>query len=197
MNIRTRTRTRAAAPAGAALILAVGLALAGCAPSDEPTAAAPDGAAGDGVTITDAWVMSAESGMSAAFGELANTTDHDLTVVEASSAASTMLELHETVENETGEMVMRQVEGGFVIRAGSTITLEPGGDHIMLMDLTAPLEAGTDVSFTLTFDDGSTFEYAAPVKDFAGANETYESGHGESGHDGHDDHEHDDEHEGH
>lgn len=46
----------------------------------------------------------------------------------------------------------------------------------MLMGLTAPLQAGQEVSLTLTFADQSTVEVSAPVKDFAGADETYQSG---------------------
>lgn len=85
-----------------------------------------------------------------------------------------MLELHETVENESGEMVMRQIEGGFVIPSDGDLSLEPGGNHIMMMDLTAPLVAGQNVTFTLTFSDDSVYEFTAPVKDYSGANETYE-----------------------
>jgi copper(I)-binding protein len=112
--------------------------------------------------------------MSAAFGELSNSSDQDITVVSAESDASSMLELHETVENDSGEMVMREIDGGFVIPAGGSLTLEPGANHIMLMDLTAPLMAGEEATFTLTFSDGSTFEFTAPVKDYSGASENYE-----------------------
>ena len=128
------------------------------------------------MTIADGWVKAADSGMSAAFGGLTNTGPEDVTVVSATTEASSMLELHETVENETGEMVMREIDGGFVIPAGDTLSLEPGGNHIMLMDLTDPLEAGGEVTFTLTFADDSTFEFTAPVKDYSGANENYVGG---------------------
>ncbi|QCR42150.1 hypothetical protein C1N74_16315 (plasmid) [Microbacterium sp. SGAir0570] len=159
------------------LIAAATLILAGCSsttPTEEEAAAAS--IAGDSVQITDSWVKSADSGMSAAFGELTNDSDADVTVVSATTEASSMLELHETVENESGEMVMRQIEGGFVIPAGGSMDLEPGGNHIMLMDLTAPLVAGDEVTFTLTFSDDSTYEFTAPVKDYSGANENYEGG---------------------
>lgn len=84
-----------------------------------------------------------------------------------------MIELHETVESDTGEMVMQPKEGGFVIPAGGTFDLAPGGNHIMLMGVTAPLTAGQEATFVLTLSDGSTFEFTAPVKDYEGANETY------------------------
>ena len=158
----------------AAVIAAAVLALAGCAADAQP--AATSTSAADAITVTDAWVKSADSGMSAAFGEINNGSDADVTVTAASTAASTSVELHETVENESGQMVMRQIEGGFVIPAHGSLTLEPGGNHIMLMDLTAPLVAGDDVTLTLTYSDGTASQITAPVKDYAGANENYESG---------------------
>lgn len=159
----------------AALVAVSLLALTGCAGTSAP-AESESAPAGDSVTIEDAWVKSAEEGMSAAFGTLTNTGADDVTVVSAETAASSMVELHETVENEAGEMVMREIEGGFVIPAGGTLVLEPGASHIMLMDLASPLQAGAEVTVTLTFSDDSTYEFTAPVKDYSGANENYEDG---------------------
>ncbi|MCK2035750.1 copper chaperone PCu(A)C [Microbacterium sp. SSW1-49] len=159
----------------AALVAVSLLALTGCAGTAAP-AESESAPAGDSVTIEDAWVKSAEEGMSAAFGTLTNTGSDDVTVVSAETAASTMVELHETVENEAGEMVMREIAGGFVIPAGGTLPLEPGASHIMLMDLAEPLQAGAEVTITLTFSDDSTYEFTAPVKDYSGANENYEDG---------------------
>ncbi|WP_102192966.1 copper chaperone PCu(A)C [Microbacterium aurantiacum] len=162
-------------PRAAALLAVSFLALTGCAAATAP-AAVDSAPAGDVVTIEDAWVKSAAEGMSAAFGTLVNSGDEDVTVVSVESDASPMLELHETVENEAGEMIMREIEGGFVIPAGGELALEPGGSHIMLMSLTEPLQAGDEATFTLTFSDDSTYEFTAPVKDFSGANENYEDG---------------------
>lgn len=150
---------------------AVALALAGC--SAQPATEATTTAA-DTFSISDAWVKAADEGMSAGFGEASNSGDTDITIVSATSTASSMLELHETVENDSGEMIMRPKDGGFVIPAGGALSLEPGANHIMLMDLVEPLKAGTEVTFTLTFSDGSTVDFTAPVKDYSGANETYE-----------------------
>lgn len=162
-------------PRLAAVIAVSFLALTGCTPESTPTESAPR-PAGETVTIEDAWVKSADEGMSAGFGTLVNSGDDDVTVVSVASEASNMLELHETVENEAGEMVMREKDGGFIIPAGGSLPLEPGANHIMMMDLTGPLTAGSDVTFTLTFSDDSTFEFTAPVKDYSGANENYEGG---------------------
>ena len=162
-------------PRLAAVIVASLIALTGCAAEGTP-AEVPSVPAGEAVTIEDAWVKSTDEGMSAAFGRLVNSGDTDVTVASAETAASTMIELHETVENGSGEMVMREIEGGFVIPAGGEVLLEPGADHIMLMGLTGALKAGDEVAFTLTFSDDSTYEFTAPVKDYSGANENYEGG---------------------
>lgn len=166
-----------------ALLAGAALALTGCA-AETPAPTTGAQVAGEVVTISDAWVKAAESGMTAAFGELRNEGNADITVVSARTEASSMLELHETVENDAGQMVMREIEGGFVIPAGGALTLEPGGNHLMLMDLLAPLQAGEEVTFVLTFADGSALEFTAVVKDYAGGNETYEH----DDHEGHDDH---------
>lgn len=177
----TITRTRTTRAAGVLAVLAAGmLALAGCgttdaAPSDE---AVP---AGESVTVTDAWVKAADSGMTAVFGMLENTGGDDVAVVSATTAAAGATELHETVTDSSGAATMREVEGGFTIGAGERRALEPGADHLMLMGLTGPLAAGEEISVLLEFSDGSTLEFTAPVKDFSGANEDYDGGDGDMG----------------
>jgi copper(I)-binding protein len=154
-----------------ALVAVSLLALTGCATEAAPAEPAP---AGESVTIADAWVKATDEDMSAAFGTLTNSGTAKVTVVSAETDAAGMVELHETVENEAGEMVMREIEGGFSIPAGGTLQLEPGANHIMLMGLTGALTAGDEVTVTLTFSDDSTYEFTAPVKDYSGANENYE-----------------------
>lgn len=155
-----------------ALSSAVLIALAGCAANPaENSSSTPAGAS---ITMTDPWVKAANEGMSAGFGTIKNTGEQDVTVTSVTSPASTDLELHETVANESGAMVMREKNGGFTIPAHSELHLEPGGNHIMLMDLTEPLQPGSEVRMTLKFSDETTFDITAPVKDFAGANENYE-----------------------
>lgn len=112
--------------------------------------------------------------MTGAFGVITNSGPDDVTLIAVSSAASGMSELHETLMDDSGQMVMSQKEGGFTIPAGTSLLLEPGANHIMLMSLTNPITAGADVSFTLTFADDSTLEFTAPAKDYSGANENYE-----------------------
>ncbi|RKN47740.1 copper chaperone PCu(A)C [Micromonospora endolithica] len=175
-------------PHRAALLTAAILALAaaGCGSSADPspgtnapstTASASASAAAGVLGIRDPWVKAADTGMTAAFGTLVNDGDADVTLTAASTEVSPM-ELHE-MAMEDGKMVMRAKPGGIVIKARSAHALEPGGDHLMLMNLAQPVKAGDEVAFTLTFADGRTQTFTAVAKPFTGAQESYAPGHGQ------------------
>ncbi|GAA3589914.1 hypothetical protein GCM10022198_12230 [Klugiella xanthotipulae] len=160
-----------------ALVAAGLLALSGC--SSTPTPVETTAVAADALTVSDAWIKASDTGMTGAFGELNNSSATDITVVAASSDAAATVELHEVITGDDGNSLMQQKEGGFVVPAEGTHALEPGADHLMFMELTDKLEPGQTVSITLELSDGSTVKIEAPVKQYAGANESYAPGHGE------------------
>ncbi|WP_229662109.1 copper chaperone PCu(A)C [Agromyces bauzanensis] len=163
-----------------ALTVAAALSLAGCAGAGASATSAADSGAGSvaeaSVILTDGWAKAAETGMTAVFGSLENAGSEDLVVVAVESDAAESAELHEMVGDGSGTMSMREKDGGFPIAAGDHLHLEPGGNHIMLLGLTAPLLAGDEVALEISFDDGSTIEVTVPVKDYEGANESYDGG---------------------
>lgn len=67
--------------------------------------------------------------------------------IDASIAGSA--EIHETQMTGAGEMAMHEVES-ISLPAGEAVALEPGGYHVMLMDLVAPLETGQEFDLVLT-----------------------------------------------
>jgi copper(I)-binding protein len=71
-------------------------------------------------------------------------------LVSAASPVAKMTEVHE-MNMENGVMKMRAVER-IALPAGKTVKLEPGGYHIMLMDLAKPLKTGDMVPITLTVE---------------------------------------------
>ncbi len=157
------------------LILLMALSLAACgSPATEHAPMA------ERVTVTDQWAAGTDGGMAALFGTLSNTGDSEVRITAGSSPAAGMVELHE-VTGAAGSKTMRPKAGGFVIAPGGSHELAPGGDHVMLMDLTGPLAPGGDITVTLEFEDGSTLPVLAQVRDFAGANEQYQPGHGSHG----------------
>lgn len=173
---------RAARRLGAATALSV-LAVFATACSDAEPAPAP-AAAGDRITMSDQWIKAADSGMSAAFGNLKNTGDAPVTLVAATSPASDRVEIHEVVPDSTGAKTMRPKEGGITIPAHGEVTLKPGAEHLMFMDLKQPLRTGSETSLTLTFADGSSTVVTAQVRDFAGGKENYAPGTENSSHGG-------------
>lgn len=60
-------------------------------------------------------------------------------------------------------MKMLRDEDGFVIPAGGSHALQRGGDHVMLMGLTAPLADGDVVPLTLDFGACGTVSVDVPV----------------------------------
>ncbi len=168
------------------VLAAAALALAGCAqggaPASSASASLTQNAAA--LTVSEPWVKAADSGMSAAFGTIRNSTDKEVTVVSVTTPASSKVELHETVMGANGTMQMQAKQGGFVVPAKGEVTLEPGGNHIMLMGLAKPVLAGDEISFELKTSDGGAVDFTAQGKDFTGANENYSGGENtKSGHD--------------
>ena len=150
--------------------------------STDTTVASADGATttvAEGtstLTVEDAWAKASDEEMSAVFGVIHNSGDEDVTITSASSDVSGMVELHETVMGDDGEMMMQEKEGGFVVPAGGELELAPGANHLMLMQLSGPIVAGDEVTMTLDLTDGTSFEFTAIAKDYSGANENYEGG---------------------
>ncbi|WP_342023759.1 copper chaperone PCu(A)C [Arthrobacter citreus] len=144
--------------------------------SNPPAASSASPGEAAPLTIEHPWVKAATGGMTGAFGDLTNNGTEDLHVVAAASPAAASVELHETVLQADGTAAMAENGDGFTIPAGESFVLEPGANHLMLMGLEQPVLAGDEVSFTLTLSDGSSVEFTAPAKDFAGANESYHGG---------------------
>ena len=162
-----RPRTRTLRPA-LTLLPALVLALTGCGDESEPAAAAR-GAHTGAVTIEDPWVRATtgteDPTMTAAFLVIDNETEEDVTLESATSPAAPMVQIHEMAEVD-GETVMREAEGGVLVRAGGGQLLQPGGYHLMLMRLEDELAPGDEVDLALSFSDGTTLEVTAPVKEF-------------------------------
>jgi hypothetical protein len=118
----------------------------------------------DNVVVVDPHVRMVPPGAmaTAAFMVLKNTGDKDVKLVKAETSAAKVTELH-THLNEDGVMKMRRVPA-IDIKAKGEAALEPGGLHIMMIDLKAPLKEGDKVAVTLGFDDGSSKKIEAPVR---------------------------------
>lgn len=168
------------------------LLLSGCAggdgsPSSGPSSAGASsseaagqdqGSQAQSLSVDQPWLKAADSGMTAAFGQLRNDGDAPITLTGAAAdGIAGEVELHETATDpQTGSTRMQALEDPIVIEPGETVELEPGGNHIMLMDLQCAPMAGTELSLQLQLDDGSEHSLELPVRDYAAAQEEYAPG---------------------
>jgi len=154
------------------------LVLAGCGSDD----------GGDGASVDGAWArtspMMADAG--AAYMDITADADGELVGVSVDSEVAATAELHETVMVEGGEMAddemaddemaddgemagtmtMQEVTS-ISLPAGETVSLEPGGYHVMLLELAEPLELGATFEVTLEFDTGDDMVVEVEVRDEA------------------------------
>ncbi len=107
------------------------------------------------------------AGTGAAYMMIVNPTEMADRLVAVSSPAAKVGEIHETV-NDDGVMRMIPQPDGFEIPAKSVLELKPGGKHLMLIDLVAPLEIGQEIELTLTFEQAGEMVITVPVMDMAG-----------------------------
>lgn len=142
----------------ALLLLGVCLALPGAGASSPPVLA-----------LRDAWVrwVPAVVPNTALYGVLVNDGEHDVELVGATTEVAKMCQPMITVKKDTGspsgpELSMEPVDA-LVVPAHGSLTLEPGGDHLMIMGLSAPLEAGAQVQLTLRFAGADPLTVTVPV----------------------------------
>lgn len=122
------------------------------------------GGMADQVSVIDPHVRLAPPGakVTGAYMTLRNAGDKAVPVVTAGSLVARITELHNHI-NDGGVMRMRQVKE-IVVPAKAEVMLKPGGYHVMLIDMQAPLKEGDRVAMTLGFADGSSKTMEVPVK---------------------------------
>ena len=97
----------------------------------------------------------------AAFVTLNNSSDKDIYLVGASTTIAKTVELHEhTMVN--GVMKMREIKN-IKIPANGSVSLQPGGLHIMLIELKQDLTKINEVTLKLLFGDGSLKRFKFPI----------------------------------
>lgn len=99
----------------------------------------------------------------AAFMVLHNHGTTDCHIASARSDIAERTELHTHIADSNGVMRMVHIEEGFPLPAGGEVLLERGGNHVMFLGLTRPMEQGSSVAVTLVFADGSEATIDVPV----------------------------------
>ena len=100
---------------------------------------------------------------SAAYLKITNNGFSDDRLIAAKAAIAQLVEIH-SMEMDNGVMRMRAVDGGLAIAAGESVTLAPGGLHIMLMGLTKDLAPGTQHEIVLVFEKAGDIKLTGTAK---------------------------------
>jgi len=124
--------------------------------------AACQDAAAPSVEVTDAVCRPTPNGRDLTGCYMTFTATTDDRLVSVSTDAAAMAEIHE-MSTAGGVMTMREMAGGLPLPAGQATALQPGGNHIMLMQVTTPLADGDTVELTLTFEDAAPVTVTARV----------------------------------
>lgn len=116
------------------------------------------------LVIEHPWSRATPSGMEvgAGFMTIRNDGDEPDRLVGGSAPFAGRVEIHRTTMDD-GVMRMREVDGGLEIPAEGSVTLEPGGYHVMFMGLAEPLAEGDTVAATLDFARAGSVEVELPV----------------------------------
>ncbi|MGI3168293.1 copper chaperone PCu(A)C [Pseudooceanicola sp. C21-150M6] len=127
----------------------------GAAPAADDHAAAPVTAGSLEITGGFSRATLPNAPVGGGFLTITNTGSADDRLIAATSDIASHVEIHE-MAMEGDVMRMRELSQGLPVPAGETVTLKPGGFHLMFMDLKTPLTEGETVTVTLTFETAGT-----------------------------------------
>ena len=100
-------------------------------------------------TISDVWVKATIPGGSVSGAYMHIKSAVRVKLIKVESPAAGLIELHES-KITNGVMEMKAVDG-VEIPTGKSVTLKPGGMHVMMMKIAKPIIVGDKVPLTLTF----------------------------------------------
>ncbi|MBI1186006.1 MAG: copper chaperone PCu(A)C [Alphaproteobacteria bacterium] len=142
--------------------------LASCGQTSTQTAADAPAAAAAAVTIEDGWAAVTPNGASVAagYGVIRNNATAPDRLIGASSPMAGRVEIHEMVMD--GAVMQMREWASFTAPARGAVTLEPGGAHIMFMDIAGPFREGDSVPLTLVFENAGAVEASLPVRPRSG-----------------------------
>jgi periplasmic copper chaperone A len=118
------------------------------------------------VEVKNAWVRATVQGQKATGAFMQITAPAANTLISVSTPVAGVAEVHE-MKMDGDVMRMRPLAKGLELPAGKAVQLQPGGYHLMLMDLKLPLQKDTTIPVTLTLQDSkgvqSTQDMRVPV----------------------------------
>lgn len=118
------------------------------------------------VEVTDAWIRTSVQGQKGTGAFMNIKAKDDAKLVGISSPLAGVAEVHEMKMD--GDIMRMRAVPVLALPAGKSVPLQPGGYHVMLMDLKQPLAKDSQVPLTLRFRDAkgveSQLELRVPVR---------------------------------
>ena len=111
--------------------------------------------------VDEAWVRATVPGQPVAAAYMKLVASVPLRLVRIATPAAKTAQIH-AMSNEDGITRMREL-AALDLPAGQIVNLAPGGMHLMLFDLSAPLRDGERVRLTLTVRDRAGNESSQSV----------------------------------
>lgn len=135
--------------------------------------AAPSAHAADGVVVENAWARATPAGHpnGAVYFTLRNVGKAQDTLTGATSAIAAKAELHES--KRVGTMMRMEALGPLALAPGDAVEFKPGGKHVMLLGLKAPLKAGDKFTLTLDFKTAGAQDVTVEIRDIAAPGHGY------------------------
>lgn len=130
------------------------------------------------VTIKDPWVRATVPQQRAAGAFMEIRAEQNVRLVAGRSPVAGKVEIHE-MAMEGNMMKMREIPG-IDIPQGQTLSLKPGGYHVMLIDLKQPIKADEVVPITLEFVGIDNKRHSVEVKAQGRAMSGMPAGHGKA-----------------
>jgi copper(I)-binding protein len=127
------------------------------------SAAAFTALAHEAIEVQNAWARATVKGQMATGAFMTLTAKDGAKLVGVATPVAGVAQVHE-MKMEGGVMKMAEVKGGLDLPAGQSVELKPGGYHVMLMDLKAPLAKDGSLPLTLTFKDAKGVESKLELK---------------------------------
>ncbi|MGH9271585.1 MAG: copper chaperone PCu(A)C [Ilumatobacteraceae bacterium] len=125
------------------------------------------GSSVEGVQIDEVWARPTPAGaaVAAVYFEIEAGAADRMVAARVDPAIAAGAELHATtVDDTSGEVEMRQLDG-VPVEPGSALSFEPGGNHVMLVDVVRPLVAGTTFALTLDLERAGPQVVTVSVRD--------------------------------
>ena len=118
---------------------------------------------GDDIVIKDQWIRpGAEKMATALYFTLENNGSEADTLYAVETDIAKMVQIHETYTD--GDMMGMREIGEIIVEPESSVKLEPGGMHIMVMKLKKDIKIGDEIDFTLYFRNADKITITAEAK---------------------------------